>query len=171
LLRFKFRELESNQRPPGSRPGVTTNSNYPGADSLTMTTLTASSSGRRTRTFVSWFKARQPTPSRSPITFTKSALRELNPLFQPTNLRSMPEAGAFAARPRARLRRRKERESNPQGGSLLDRFRDGCHRQLACPSVESETAAAGIEPASERLTATRLYQHRTPQSISQDGGI
>ena len=25
----KLRELESNQRPPGSEPGVTTNSNYP----------------------------------------------------------------------------------------------------------------------------------------------
>ena len=31
-------------------------------------------------------------------------------------------------------KRRKGRESNPQGSSL-GRFRDGCHRQLACPSV------------------------------------
>ena len=46
------------------------------------------------------------------------------------------KAGAFAARPRAHeLSRRKERESNPQGSSL-DRFRNGCHRQLACPSVK-----------------------------------
>ena len=44
------------------------------------------------------------------------------------------KTGAFAARPRAReVSRRKERESNPQGSSL-DRFQDGCHRQLACPS-------------------------------------
>ena len=28
-FRPKLRELESNQRPPGSEPGVTTNSNYP----------------------------------------------------------------------------------------------------------------------------------------------
>ena len=28
--RSKFRGLESNQRPPGSEPGVTTNSNCPG---------------------------------------------------------------------------------------------------------------------------------------------
>ena len=46
------------------------------------------------------------------------------------------KAGAFAARPRARIvSRRKERESNPQGSSL-DGFRNRCHRQLACPSVK-----------------------------------
>ena len=44
------------------------------------------------------------------------------------------EAGASAARPRAQIVRRKERESNPQGSSLA-RFRDGCRRQSACPSV------------------------------------
>ena len=32
------------------------------------------------------------------------------------------------------LRKRKERELDPQG-LALGRFRDGCHRQLACPSV------------------------------------
>ena len=52
--------------------------------------------------------------------------------------------------------RRKERESNPQGSSL-DRFRGGCHRPLACPSVKA--AVAGIEPASGRLTAAYPYQH------------
>ena len=53
------------------------------------------SSGRRGRTSVSWFKARKPTASRSPITF-QSALRELNPP------RQLGKAGTFAARPRAR---------------------------------------------------------------------
>jgi hypothetical protein len=43
---------------------------------------------------------------------------------------------------------------------LLDRFRGGCHRQLACPSVDYPKAAvAGIEPASGRLTAAYPYQH------------
>ncbi len=51
------------------------------------------------------------------------------------------------------LQMRKERESNPQGSSL-GRFRDGCHRQLACPSVQA--AAAGIEPAIVSLTGSRL---------------
>ncbi len=40
-----------------------------------------SSSGRRGRTFVAWFKARKPTASRSPITI-QSAQRELNPHFR-----------------------------------------------------------------------------------------
>jgi hypothetical protein len=41
---------------------------------------------------------------------------------------------AWAARPRALLLQRKERESNPQGSSLV-RVRAGCRRQSACPSV------------------------------------
>ena len=49
--------------------------------------------------------------------------------------------------------KRKERELNPQGSSL-GRFRDGCHRPLACPSVVA--AAAGIEPAIVSLTGSRL---------------
>ena len=60
------------------------------------------------------------------------------------------KTSTFATRPRAQ---RKERESNPQGSSL-GRFRDGCHRQLACPSVQA--AAAGIEPAIVSLTGSRL---------------
>jgi hypothetical protein len=68
------------------------------------------------------------------------------PLADPRSLKKCPagvgpaypawKAGAFAARPRARdFSERKERELNPQGSSL-DRFRNGCHRQLACPSVK-----------------------------------
>ena len=54
--------------------------------------------------------------------------------------------------------RRKERESNPQGSSLA-RFRAGCRRPSACPSVDRRAPAAGIEPASSRLTAGCSYQH------------
>ena len=61
------------------------------------------------------------------------------------------KTSTFATRPRAQ--KRKERELNPQGSSL-GRFRDGCHRQLACPSVQA--AAAGIEPAIVSLTGSRL---------------
>jgi hypothetical protein len=53
--------------------------------------------------------------------------------------------------------RRKERESNPQGSSLV-RVRAGCRRRSACPS-EYRAPAAGIEPASPRLTAGYPYQH------------
>ena len=61
------------------------------------------------------------------------------------------KTSTFATRPRAQGR--KERELNPQGSSL-GRFQDGCHRQLACPSVRA--AAAGIEPAIVSLTGSRL---------------
>src|SRR5262245_33653165 len=44
------------------------------------------------------------------------------------------KTGALAARLRARFAQRKERESNPQGSSLV-RVRAGCRRQSACPSV------------------------------------
>ena len=64
--------------------------------------------------------------------------------------------------------KRKERESNPQG-LLLACFRDRCHRQLACPSVEA--AAAGIEPAKGRLTGACLYQHRPHRNRNQGGRI
>ena len=51
---------------------------------------------------------------------------------------------AWAARPRALRLQRKERESNPQGSSLV-RVQAGCRRQSACPSVS--VWMAGFEPA------------------------
>ncbi len=117
------------------------------------------SSGRRGRTSVFWFKARKPTTSRSPITF-QSALRELNPPRQRGKLAPLPLGQGHA--------RRKERESNPQGSSL-GRFRGGCHRQLACPSVKA--AVAGIEPASGRLTAAYPYQHGSHRNQVRTAGV
>ena len=117
------------------------------------------SSGRRIRTSTTWFKARQPTVSRSPTCYRcKSALWESNPPRQLGRLAPLPLGQGHI--------KRKERESNPQGLSL-DCFRDSCHRQLACPSV-CEAAAAGIEPASGRLTAACLYQHR-PHRNTESG--
>ena len=67
--------------------------------------------------------------------------------------------GTFAVRPRAHVTsRRKERESNPQG----------CQARPGSSGVPSpvglpfrKAAAAGIEPASGRLTAAYPYQHGT----------
>jgi hypothetical protein len=62
--------------------------------------------------------------------------------------------------------RRKERELNPQGSSLA-RFRIGCRRQSACPSVSGicwrlnldrsiRAPAGGVEPPIVALTGRRL---------------
>ena len=74
------------------------------------------------------------------------------------------KAGAFDARPRARVTpRRKGRESNPQG----------CEARPGSSGVPSpvglyfrKAAAAGIEPASGRLTATYPDQHGTHRITS-----
>ena len=103
--------------PPGSEPGVTTNSNYP-----------ASFGKPRHRAIVKVRTSKHSVRESHPICELQrltprlrageSALRESNPPRQPTNLRSVPEAGAFADRPRAHVVQRKGRESNPQGFSL-----------------------------------------------------
>jgi hypothetical protein len=129
------------------------------------TTALPSSSGRRGRTFVSWFKARQPTASRSPITFTKSALRESNPPNQLGGLVPLP------------LGQGHNRHSGRRGSRtlkaflVLDRFRDGCHRQLACPSVSIASCGGWSRTSNCLLNRELPYRLATPQSTSQDGGI
>ena len=60
---------------------------------------------------------------------------------------------------------RKERESNPQGSSLI-RFRDGCHHPLACPSRAVVVGRVGIEPTSyglrDRCNASICYRPVAP---------
>jgi hypothetical protein len=48
----------------------------------------------------------------------------------------------------------------------LDRFRGGCRRQSACPSVLSKAPVEGIEPSLVGLTGRRLtvWPHRNVQS-------
>jgi hypothetical protein len=96
----------------------------------------------------------------------ESVLRESNPP-RPTNLRSV--LGRLEPLPLGQGHVRAEGEGVEPIKALvaLDRFRSGCRRQSACPSVH-EAAAAGIEPASGRLTVAFPYQHRTHR-ISQDG--
>jgi hypothetical protein len=103
---------------------------------------------------MSSFKDCRPTISRSPRV----------PCGNRTHLAGLEDQGLCHS---AKGTKRKERESNPQG-STLGRFRDGCHRQLACPSVRA--AAAGIEPAIVSLTGSRLTIWATPQT-SREGGL
>ena len=81
--------------------------------------------------------------------------------IEPTSPGRRP--GTFAARSRARVVKRKERESNPQG----------CEARPGSSGVPSpigvsfrKAAEAGIEPASRRLTVAFPYQHRTHRIMS-----
>ena len=97
--------------------------------------LTSRGSGRRIRTSTACSKGRRPAVSRSPRV----------PRGSRTRLSGV--GGRCLGRSaRGTYVRRKERESNPQGSSLA-RFRDGCRRQSACPSVPS-APRGGIEPPS-----------------------
>ena len=118
------------------------------------------SSGRRSRTSVSWFKARRPTASRSPSIVFQSALWESNPPRQLGRLAPLPLGQGHA--------RRKGRESNPQGSSL-DRFRGGCHRQLACPSVLSKGCGGRNRTCVGAVNSRLPVPARVPPQSSQSG--
>jgi hypothetical protein len=68
--------------------------------------------------------------------------------------------------------RRKERESNPQGAHALDRFRSGCRRRSAGPSVVASLApVGGVEPPIVGLTGRRLTVGPHRNVTSQRGRI
>jgi hypothetical protein len=81
--------------------------------------------------------------------------------IEPTTSRSRTVRAAAALHPAWW----KERESNPQGSSLI-RFRDGCHRPLACPSEVAVVGRVGIEPTSyglrDRCNASICYRPVAP---------
>ena len=63
--------------------------------------------------------------------------------------------------------KRKVRESNPSRRlRALDRFRGGCRRQSACPSVLWKAPVEGLEPSLVGLTGRRLtvWPHRNVES-------
>ena len=126
-LNKKFRGLESNQRPPGSEPGVTTSSNYPGSFILADTAMAPEVRGEGVE---------PPSPGSKPGSLPLADPRSRHQQECPAGVEPASpawKAGTFAARPWAHARR-KERELNPQGSSLV-RVRAGCRRQSACPSV------------------------------------
>ena len=125
MTSVKLRGLESNQRPPGSEPGVATSSNHPAVFSALKDSSIAKRFGEEESNLRRLVQRRAayhwPIP--------ENALWELNPPFQLGRLAPLPlgQGHVFSSM-------RKGRESNPQGSSL-DRFRTGGHRQLACPSI------------------------------------
>ena len=152
---FKLRELESNQRPPGSEPGVTTNSNYPAVfveprqRALIEVPGRSTPSGNRTRSASFKGSRRDYAPERvSCGSRTRLARLEAWSLC-----RSAKDTSCF---------KRKVRESNPQG-------REARPGSSGVPSPVGLTfrkaAEAGIEPASKRLTVALPCQHRTHRTI------
>ncbi len=87
-------------------------------------------------------------PPRCQRAVRQSARRELNPPV----LRGGQLPGPLG---HGHVLQRKERESNPQGSSLV-RVVAGCRRQSACPSVG--VGAAGFEPAFSCVRGTRPLQ-------------
>ena len=63
-------------------------------------------------------------------------------------------------------KKRKERESNPQGSSL-GRFRDGCRRPSACPSVSS--CGGRNRTCNRLLNKEPPYHSATPQKVERVG--
>lgn len=128
------------------------------------TPLVRKGSGRGSRTPIAWFKARKRTVGPSPL--VQSALRESNPPVQLGRLVPEPIGQGHVSS------RRKERESNPQGREARPGS-SGVPSPIGLPFHCIKAAAAGIEPASGRLTVAFPYQHRTHRivSFSQDGRI
>ena len=88
------------------------------------------SSGRRCRTSASWFNARWPPVSRSPILkCRKSALWESNPPRQLGRLEPLPLGQGHVSNQGG------SRGSRTPKAVKLVPVRAGCHRQLACTSV------------------------------------
>jgi hypothetical protein len=124
---FKLRELESNQRPPGSEPGVTANSNYPAV----------------------FVKPRQRWLIE--VRSFEFSVRELHPISELQRLASRLRAGESALResnPPGRFGRPEPLPigqghnllSGRRGGRTLKAVklvpvRAGCHLRLACPSL------------------------------------
>ena len=98
--------------------------------------------------------------------------RECHVGVEPTSPGWRP--GTFAARPMAHSSnaRRKERELNSQGFNARSAS-NGVPSPIGLP-FHKKAPAAGIEPASGRLTVAFPYQHRTHRNMfhnSQDGRI
>ena len=137
----QLRGLESNQRPPGSEPGVTYQQQLP--------RITFVNTPRHCLVRGEGFEPPSPgsKPGSLPLADPRSRLKECPVGVEPTS--PAWKAGTSAARPRARSGRRGSRTLKagyPRSG-WLDCFQNSCHRPLACPSENAKAAVAGIEPA------------------------
>jgi hypothetical protein len=161
MASVEFRGVESNHRPPGSGPGVTTSSNYPGSLSLRDTARLPKVRGGGVE---------PPSPGSRPgsLPLADPRSRSRVPCGSRTHLASLE--GWHLCRSAKGTSRRKERESNPQGSSL-GRFRGGCHRQLACPSVFLQGSSRRNRTSIPCLTGRSITVIGCRITVSQDGRI
>jgi hypothetical protein len=158
----KFRGLESNQRPPGSEPGVTTSSNCPGV---------VKDFGKEDSNLHRLIQSQEA--CRLADSRFKCVMRGSNP---PVRFgRPVP----YAARPMTRIRMRKGRESNPQGLRSPGFGPGAVANRLALPSIIRRCShliinefhcslsvpapGAGIEPAGSSLTVRHMNQLMLPR--------
>ena len=123
---IKLRGLESNQRPPGSEPGVTTSSNYPGIRR-----------GYRSRVQARGEGIEPPSPGSKPGSVPLAHPRSCRvPCGNRTRLSSL-EGWCLSRSAKGTCRQGGRRGSRTLKAVKLVPVRAGCHRHLACPSVAS----------------------------------
>ena len=129
-FRSKLLELESNQRPPSSEPGVTTNSNYPAPFLCLLHQQTARGEG-----------VEPSSPGSKPGSLPLADPRSIRvPCGSRTHLARLEAWNLCRSAKGTFLVTCVSIDSGRRGSRtlkavLLDRFRDGCHHPLACPSV------------------------------------
>lgn len=174
----QFRGLESNQRPPGSEPGVTTSSNCPGSFPLSSRHFCdPPGSGRGIRTPTVRFKAGGPTVSRSPRVPCGSRTR-LSGMGSRCLDRSAKGTRASAGCGGRTHVAWLEARSPTTGRTRIRGGRRGSRTPKAHRSAAFETAAianwlalprltaapgAGIEPANSSLTGRHMNQLMLPR--------
>ena len=158
----KLRGLESNQRPPGSEPGVTTSSNYPGI--LLRHRWCGKARGEGIE---------PPSPGSKPggVPLAHPRLCRV-PCGNRTRLSSL-EGWCLSRSAKGTCRQGGRSGSRTLKAVTLVPLRTLLPSPIGLPFHCIQAAAAGIEPASGRLTVAFPYQHRTRRimSFSQDGRI
>ena len=151
--------------PPGSEPGVTTSSNYPGSSFLRNTLKSRQARGEGFE---------PPLPGSKPGGLPLADPRSPGvPCGSRTRLASdQPSVGARSPEPLPLGQGHVEVERERVGPSrlpALDRVRSGCHRRLTCPSVLSSSSGGRSRTSNLRLNRPPPYRLATPDHVSQNG--
>ena len=128
----KLRGLESNQRPPGSEPGVTTNSNYPASFVNPRHSVDQGSQLEDSGGGIEPAPAELQSQASLPADYPAS---ERVPCGNRTRLASL-EGWSLCRSAKGTCCKAEGEGVEPSRLSRSTAFERGCHRQLACPSVK-----------------------------------